>query len=84
MGITTAIQVFLMVAETGSFTATAERLDLSRPKVTRMQSNNRSNIAKNSNLTACCLNLVKSKKIRLITKIRCNASFMELIMLLRL
>ncbi|WP_427838441.1 LysR family transcriptional regulator [Actinobacillus pleuropneumoniae] len=31
----TAIQVFLMVAETGSFTATAERLDLSRPKVTR-------------------------------------------------
>lgn len=31
----TAIQVFLTVAETGSFTATAERLDLSRPKVTR-------------------------------------------------
>lgn len=30
-----AIKVFLTVAETGSFTATAERLDLSKPMVSR-------------------------------------------------
>ena len=31
----TAIQVFLSVAETGSFTQTAERLEISKPMVTR-------------------------------------------------
>ncbi len=31
----TAIKVFLSVAETGSFTATADRLDMSKPMITR-------------------------------------------------
>ncbi|MDG6283934.1 helix-turn-helix domain-containing protein, partial [Glaesserella parasuis] len=31
----TAIKVFLTVAETGSFTATAERLEISKPMISR-------------------------------------------------
>lgn len=31
----TAIKVFLSVAETGSFTAAADRLDMSKPMITR-------------------------------------------------
>ncbi|MWQ83676.1 LysR family transcriptional regulator, partial [Glaesserella parasuis] len=31
----TAIKVFMTVAETGSFTATAERLEISKPMISR-------------------------------------------------